>query len=240
MSWLDEFRASETDVTPTRVVRATGEPHFHGRMSERCLFEAGRRGRNALMTYLVLWHYQFLKRWTWVRLDGELCSAEDLSAAQRQQGIARLIQTPALIQVQDRRNGCPVTARAIDPWPPGDEGLYFRGFMSFRCFREAFLCSRGNALLTYLLIHHEFNLSSRKSPMRVGRRKLHKAGISRAGGNRAIDALIAAGLIEVLQRERGRITLVAPLDPWAPEGQRRGEVSPEPARLPLPELRRSG
>jgi len=219
MSWLNEFCASETDAAPIRVVRPRREPYFHGRMSERCLFEAGKRGRNALMTYLLLWHYQFWKHWNWVQLDGALCSAEGLSAAQRQQGVARLTRTPALIEVQQRRNGCPVTARAIDPWPPGDEGLYVKGFMSFRCLREAFLCSRGNALLAYLLIHHEFNLSSRDYPMRVGWRKLERAGISRAGGSRAINTLRAAGLLEVLQRERGRITLVAPLDPWAPEGQ---------------------
>jgi len=152
MNWFDEFRVPEEDAPPMRVVRTRREPHFHGRMSERCLFEAGKRGPNALMTYLVLWHYQHWKRWEWVELSGHLCDAKGLRAAQRQQGIARLTQSPALIQVKARRNGCPVTAKAVDPWPPGEDGLYFRGFMSFRCLRTAFQCSRGGALRAYLLI----------------------------------------------------------------------------------------
>ncbi len=220
MSWLDECSASETDVAPIRVVRASREPHFHGRMSARSLFEAGRRGRNALMTFLVLWYYQLWKKWEWVELHGDLCRNVGLNAAQRQSGIAKLQQPPALIQLQDRRSGCPVSARAIDPWPPGEDQLYFRGFMSFRCLSEAYGCSKGGALLAYLLIHHQFSLSGQASPVRLGWRKLAQAGLTRASANRAIDALLAAGLVEVMQRQSGRTTLVAPIDPWPPDGVR--------------------
>jgi hypothetical protein len=220
MSWLDECSASETDVAPIRVVRRRREPHFHGRMSARSLFEAGRRGRNALMTFLVLWYYQLWKKWEWVELHGDLCRNVGLNAAQRQSGIAKLQQPPALIQLQDRRSGCPVSARAIDPWPPGEDQLYFRGFMSFRCLSKAYGCSKGGALLAYLLIYHEFSLSGQASPVRLGWSKLAQAGLTRASGNRAINALLAAGLVEVMQRQSGRTTLVAPIDPWPPDGVR--------------------
>ena len=220
MSWLEEYRVSPADAAPIRLVRRRREPHFHGRMSARSLFEAGRRGRNALMTFLLLWYYQFWKKWEWVELRGELCRDAGLGEAQRQSGIAALQQSPALIQLKDRRAGCPVSARAIDPWPPGEDQLYFRGFMSFRCLSKAYGCSKGGALLAYLLIHHEFSLSEQARPVRLGWRKLAKAGLTRASGNRAIDALLAAGLVEVMQRQSGRTTLVAPIDPCPPDGVR--------------------
>jgi len=240
MSWLEEYRVSPDDAAPMRLVRRRREPHFHGRMSARSLFEAGRRGRNALMTFLVLWYYQLLKKSEWVELCGDLCRDVGLNAAQRQSGIAKLQQSPALIQLQDRRSGCPITARAIDPWPPGEGQLYFRGFMSFRCLSKAYGCSKGGALLTYLLIHHEFSLSGQASPVRLGWRRLTQAGLTRASANRAIDALLAAGLVEVMQRQSGRTTLVAPIDPWPPDGVRQLAGSSASGRAGAAELQRSG
>jgi hypothetical protein len=209
-------------------------------MSARSLFEAGRRGRNALMTFLLLWHYQLWKKWEWVELRGELCGDAGLGEAQRQAGIKALQRSPALIQVRDQRPGCPVSARAIDPWPPGEGQPYFQGFMSFRCLSTAYGCSKGGALLAYLLIHHEFSLSGRASPVRVGWRKLEQAGLTRTSGNRAIDALLAVGLVEVLQRQSGRTTLVAPIDPWPPDGVRQLAGSSEIGRVGPTELKRSG
>jgi hypothetical protein len=240
MSWLEEYRASPTDAAPMRLVHRRREPHFHGRMSARSLFEAGRRGRNALMTFLLLWYYQLLKKWEWVELRGELCREAGLGEAQRQAGIKALQQSPALIQVRERRPGCPVSARAIDPWPPGEGQLYFRGFMSFRCLSMAYGCSKGGALLAYLMIHHEFSLSERASPVRVGRRKLAQAGLTRASGNRAIDALLAVGLVEVLQRQSGRTTLVAPIDPWSPDTARQTAGSANTGRGGATDFKRSG
>ena len=240
MSWLEEYRVSPTDAAPMRVVHRRREPHFHGRMSARSLFEAGRRGRNALMTFLVLWYYQLWKGLEWVELRGDLCRDVGLGAAQRQAGIAALQQSPALIQIRDRRAGCPVSAKAIDPWPPGVGQLYFRGFMSFRCLSAAYGCSKGGALLAYLLIHHEFTLSAQASPVRLGWRKLAKAGLTRASGNRAIDALLAAGLVEVMQRQSGRTALVAPIDPWAPDGVRQLADASESGRAGSPKFKRSG
>jgi hypothetical protein len=240
MSWLEEYRVSPADAAPMRLMRRRREPHFHGRMSARSLFEAGRRGRNALMTFLLLWHCQLWKKWDWVELRGELCDGAGLGEAQRQAGIAALQRPPALIQLQDRRPGCPVSARAIDPWPPGEGQLYFRGFMSFRCLSMAYGCSKGGALLAYLVIHHEFSLSGRASPVRLGWRKLAQAGLTRASGNRAIDALLSVGLVELLQRQTGRTTLVAPIDPWPPDGLRQIAGSSESGRAVPMEFKRSG
>lgn len=240
MSWFDEYRFDQSDTSPMRVVRPRREPHFHGGMSARSLFEAGRRGRNALMTFLLLWHYQHWKKWEWVQLRGELCKDVGYGEAQRQAGIAALQRYPALIEVQPHRQGCPISARAIDPWPPGEGRLYFRGFMSFRCLTAAYKCSKGGALLAYLLIHHEFNLSRRASLVRLGRRKLEKAGLKRASGNRAVDALLAAGLVEVPQRQSGRTTLLAPIDPWAPDGPQQQADSCKRGQDTATELKRSG
>ena len=240
MSWLEDYRVSPSNAAPMRVVHRKREPHFHGRMSARSLFEAGRRGRNALMTFLVLWHYQLWKKWEWVELRGDLCRDAGLGETQRQAGIAALQQSPALIQIRDRRAGCPISAKAIDPWPPGEGQLYFRGFMSFRCLSTAYGCSKGGALLAYLLIHHEFSLSEQASPVRLGWRKLKKGGLTRASGSRAIDALLAAGLVEVMQRQSGRTTLVAPIDPWPPDGARELAGSAEGDRAGPPEFKRSG
>jgi hypothetical protein len=112
--------------------------------------------------------------------------------------------------------------------------------MSFRCLSTAYGCSKGGALLAYLLIHHEFSLSGRASPVRVGWRKLEQAGLTRTSGNRAIDALLAVGLVEVLQRQSGRTTLVAPIDPWPPDGVRQLAGSSEIGRVGPTELKRSG
>lgn len=223
MSWLDEYRRDPSRPRPSPPAAECGEPHFHGGMSDHCLFEAGRRGRNALMAYLTLWHYVLPKPSPlavkihgkrWLTLSREVAESAGLSHGQFRAGLGRLLADQRLAEEQQSGRG--YVACPLDPWPPG-ETLYFKGFMSFRCFRVAAQCSKGSALLVYILAHHRFNLSRKAEPVRLGPHAFGAAGVKRSSGHRAIDALAKAGLLEIHGRCAGRVSVVTPIDPWSPD-----------------------
>jgi hypothetical protein len=212
MSFLEHFQPAPNQLRMHKQRRQ--RPHFHGRMSLRCLLEAAENGAATLLTYLLVWHAHFFKKQEWVELNDETCSLAGLSEHRRQSALRDLARKTGLIEVE-RRPGRPARVRPTDPWP---DSPYFMGYMSFDCLVQAAASQpKGKALAVYVITWHEFNLARRRVPIRLGKRQREMLRLGRSSWNRAVNELRNAGLLKVYSQRAGASPLVLPLDPWRPD-----------------------